>query len=386
MRAAYWFNPLIWIACRRLRDESEQACDDTVLRRGIDAADYASHLLAVARQVLTADRGWASAPAVANASTLERRIAAMLNASRNREPLTRPAGVVSLLAMLAVTIPVTSLTLTERVAAAAIAPAVLRDVALVPEPAVPAQAPPAVAARPVRRAAAPREAAAPAQQQPATFSGVVSDATGAVMPGVLVTLTNSASGMAYSAVSAPNGAFVVRNLPPSGYQFRAELPGFTTLTEVVTLAAGEDCSAGSRCVSVGSRKPSMSRVRLRPLSVLDPARRLSHSKSPCGDAIVRAAGGPLRVGGQIGTPAARKVAPGCPGNLPANGYVVILEGTIGVDGLVKDIKICVPGQATNWTRSRSPRSTPFVSGSYATRLNNVPVPVIVTVVVSYVRQ
>ena len=91
VRAVYWFNPLIWIACRRLRDESEQACDDTVLRRGIDAADYASHLLAVARQVLTADRGWASAPAVANASTLERRIAAMLNASRNREPLTRPA-------------------------------------------------------------------------------------------------------------------------------------------------------------------------------------------------------------------------------------------------------------------------------------------------------
>ena len=89
VRAAYWFNPLIWIACRQLRNESEQACDDTVLRRGIDAADYASHLLAVARQVLTAGRGWASAPAVANASTLERRIAAMLNASRNREPLTR---------------------------------------------------------------------------------------------------------------------------------------------------------------------------------------------------------------------------------------------------------------------------------------------------------
>jgi beta-lactamase regulating signal transducer with metallopeptidase domain len=240
LRAVYWFNPLIWIACRRLRDESEQACDDTVLRRGIDAADYASHLLAVARQVLTADRGWASAPAVANASTLERRIAAMLNASRNREPLTRPTRVVALLAMLAVTITVTSVTLTERVAAAAIAPAVLRDVALVPEPAVPAQTPPAVAARPLRRAAAPREAAAPAQQKPATFSGVVSDATGAVMPGVLVTLTDSASGMAYSAVSAPNGAFVVRNLPPSGYQFRAELPGFTTLTEVVTLAAGED--------------------------------------------------------------------------------------------------------------------------------------------------
>src|SRR5207247_5944181 len=30
LRAVYWFNPLIWIACGRLRFESEQACDDAV--------------------------------------------------------------------------------------------------------------------------------------------------------------------------------------------------------------------------------------------------------------------------------------------------------------------------------------------------------------------
>ena len=39
LRAVYWFNPLVWIARRRLRLESEQACDDAVLedgRRGID--------------------------------------------------------------------------------------------------------------------------------------------------------------------------------------------------------------------------------------------------------------------------------------------------------------------------------------------------------------
>ena len=31
LRSLFWFNPLIWIACTRLRRESEQACDDVVL-------------------------------------------------------------------------------------------------------------------------------------------------------------------------------------------------------------------------------------------------------------------------------------------------------------------------------------------------------------------
>ena len=34
----YWFNPLVWIACTRLRQESEQACDDEVLSSGVDGA------------------------------------------------------------------------------------------------------------------------------------------------------------------------------------------------------------------------------------------------------------------------------------------------------------------------------------------------------------
>ena len=50
LRTVYWFNPLLWIACRRLRHESERACDDLVLASGISGAEYATHLLAVARQ------------------------------------------------------------------------------------------------------------------------------------------------------------------------------------------------------------------------------------------------------------------------------------------------------------------------------------------------
>ncbi len=44
IRAIYWFNPVFWLACRRLRRESEQACDDAVLRLGVPPRDYAMHL------------------------------------------------------------------------------------------------------------------------------------------------------------------------------------------------------------------------------------------------------------------------------------------------------------------------------------------------------
>ena len=47
--ALYWFHPLVWITERRLRAECERACDDNVVSLGTPAAEYAAHLLEVAR-------------------------------------------------------------------------------------------------------------------------------------------------------------------------------------------------------------------------------------------------------------------------------------------------------------------------------------------------
>ena len=104
-RAGFWFNPVMWIGCRRLRLESEQATDDVVLHAGIDGSEYAAHLLDLAR-AFPRHRPWLPAPAIARPSSLERRVRAMLNVRVNRAPVTRAArlGIVAALSAVAIAI------------------------------------------------------------------------------------------------------------------------------------------------------------------------------------------------------------------------------------------------------------------------------------------
>jgi len=108
-RAIYWFNPLFWLACRQLRQESEHACDDAVLNLGIDGQTYASHLLELARSLKNSDRAWSPVLAMAQPPHLERRFVAMLNPSLNRCAASKGNVVVVILFALSLTLPVAAM-------------------------------------------------------------------------------------------------------------------------------------------------------------------------------------------------------------------------------------------------------------------------------------
>jgi beta-lactamase regulating signal transducer with metallopeptidase domain len=89
--ALYWFHPLVWITERRLRAECERACDDEVVSLGTPAAEYAAHLLEVARSARAFGAAGFLSVAMARPSQLEGRLLAVLNESRRRVSLSRGA-------------------------------------------------------------------------------------------------------------------------------------------------------------------------------------------------------------------------------------------------------------------------------------------------------
>ena len=65
-----------------------------------------------------------------------------------------------------------------------------------------------------------------AAQTSATVSGTVRDPSGAVLAGVTVTAKSGATGLTRTAVTGPEGRYVLPQLPPGEYELRAELAGF----------------------------------------------------------------------------------------------------------------------------------------------------------------
>jgi beta-lactamase regulating signal transducer with metallopeptidase domain len=80
--ALYWFNPLAWVAARRMCVERERACDDLVLSVGCKASDYANHLVEIARGFRRMPQ--VAAIAMARSTGLEGRVAAIVDATRVR--------------------------------------------------------------------------------------------------------------------------------------------------------------------------------------------------------------------------------------------------------------------------------------------------------------
>ena len=78
--ACCWFQPGVWWLRRRMRLESERACDDRVLLSGIAGPDYAAHLLYILRSGCARE----IAPAMAQSGGMEERMRHILDTRKPR--------------------------------------------------------------------------------------------------------------------------------------------------------------------------------------------------------------------------------------------------------------------------------------------------------------
>jgi TonB family protein len=301
LRAIYWFNPLVWIACRRLRQESEYACDDAVLQSGVDPTDYASHLLDLARTLNAGRRLRVPAPAMARASSLEGRISAMLNTGLDRSPLTSKTRIAVAAALLIVTVAI---------------------------------------------------AGGAAQARFSSVSGTVVDETNGFLPGTTVVLINPASKARYEVESDRTGHFEFVGLPSADYTLQAVQRGFAPFSEAITVA-GRDLTRALQ-LQLGSLQETITIVSDK--SQAPPAKPISDDERAQKTQAVRqkardrqqsatekcAAATTGGMGGNILQPwKIVDVKPVYPENLTSAGVggTVMMEALIGTDGTVRDIRI-----------------------------------------------
>src|ERR1017187_4235686 len=104
----FWWNPLAWSAWGQFLKERERAADDMVLTAGEPAAEYAGHLLEVARsrQFAPAD---SAAVAMARRSDLEGRLLAILDSAADRTHPGRASAFIAALVAVALVVPLAAL-------------------------------------------------------------------------------------------------------------------------------------------------------------------------------------------------------------------------------------------------------------------------------------
>jgi TonB family protein len=396
LRCVHWFDPLAWMACKRLRLESEHACDDRVLRAGIQAPAYAAELLQVARAFRS--HAWPCAPAVARPSTLHRRIRAMLKANLDRRPATRPFRVLSLVLLSGVAMAAAGFG-----AGAAPMPVqvVTQSAAAEPAAGTPAAAVLSSAA-PVRvsPAPAPPPAPAPAQGGAGTVSGVISDPTGGALPGAAVALRREVGGgrVVISTRTDGSGAFELSDVPAGEYALDVTLPGFRTASTRVTVATQgqvyEELTLHvgtlSETITVTSDFSGPSIVELkeeqaRAAEVIRdaaarqppaPAVPLVTGVAPDGRAVTKV-GGSLRAPRKV-----RDVKPVYPAAAAAAGIsgVVILQATIGIDGTVTAV---APLRSPNSDLTQAATEAVWGWQFTPTLLNNQPIATDMVVTVNF---
>ncbi len=109
--AVYWCVPLAWLAARRSSALREQACDDVVLRAGVEAPAYAARLIDLARQATGVPM---AALSMAQPSQMSSRVRRILNPAIHRGVLSLPAALAFVIAAGAVVTAASTMVLVDR--------------------------------------------------------------------------------------------------------------------------------------------------------------------------------------------------------------------------------------------------------------------------------
>jgi outer membrane receptor protein involved in Fe transport len=110
----------------------------------------------------------------------------------------------------------------------------------------------------------------------ANIAGFISDDSGAALPGVTVTITNTATGRAQTQVTESDGRYRAVALQPGPYEVATELQGFATVRRAVTLVVGADATldmtlgvaALAETINVVGEAPLVEATRSQPSSVI----------------------------------------------------------------------------------------------------------------------
>ena len=111
--ALYWFQPLAWMALRRMTRDSERACDDRVLLAGSSGTRYAAQLLELARTIHGGRKQPIFAASMAGPSAAAQRITSILDLARRRRTVNKTKILMEFSLAVALMTPLAALTSEE---------------------------------------------------------------------------------------------------------------------------------------------------------------------------------------------------------------------------------------------------------------------------------
>jgi len=321
--AIFFFHPAVRYALRQLVLERELACDEQVLSMGTKPATYAEIILRVAEHSIPGRQS--DCPAFNSpGKTLERRIEMILSypslaTDRWRLPAIVRAAIVLSLA---------SLLLPQR--------ALTAEPPLIPPPTIRVAAlQPLMQGISMAATTLTKEATAePVQAQPApaaqavlpALSGTIADPSGAVVPGVTVTLIAASPEPSRTVTTDGAGRFTFPQTVEGQYTLQARLPGFSTVERKIVVRSGE---------------PSVQNFSL-PVKSIETVVNVRASRAAATPQNTNSPPPPLRVGGEVAQPnLITQVKPQYPAGARASGVqdFVQLQAIIGKDGTLVSLQV-----------------------------------------------